>query len=249
MDKRIREGLDACRAGTGDLDSPELAEVAKAVEQDVATREARRVIEQWDVAITAAMDDLAVPADLQARLLAHLAATENAPAAKVELPAAAPRSNRRRWLWAIASGLAATVLVALTVQWLRPASELPLEAIAEQWQSQLGDRWQVIEQAPRDFPVPEAITVPPAGWQAIGKFPTSRVLAYRLDHPRAGTATLFVTRVTRANLPGAPPEKPQWSSGGKSVGYWQSNGLMYVLVAPEGRGYRSFVRTSTVPLA
>src|SRR5581483_8659248 len=74
MENRIREGLEACRPGSDDLRSPELADVAAAVDGNGEVRSLHQRLQNWDVAISNAMEDVPLPEGLAARLLARLSA-------------------------------------------------------------------------------------------------------------------------------------------------------------------------------
>jgi hypothetical protein len=122
--------------------------------------------------------------------------------------------------------------------------------MADEWLAQLGPTWQVEGPAPGGFDVPLTVRAAPVGWQRIGQFGTVRGVAYQLVHPTAGTARLLVVRLAQSGLPGTPPSTPQSTTGGRSIGYWRSGDLVYVLVV-EGneQNYRQFVDSSRTPLA
>jgi hypothetical protein len=97
--------------------------------------------------------------------------------------------------------------------------------------------------------VPGAITAKAIGWQRIGQIGHVRGIAYKLAHA-TGTARLFVVRLSKAGVPGSPPPAPQSTTGGKSIGYWHTGGLVYVLVVDGNvRNYRAFVSSAGMPLA
>jgi hypothetical protein len=144
--------------------------------------------------------------------------------------------------------LAAALVIAVGY-WLQPDSELEFDVLADQWAGQLSGDWEPIAQAPRDFPVPGAILVPPARWQWIDRFTTVPVVAYELAHGKAGKAMLYVAKMTRSNLPGAAPQWPQSNTGGKAIAWWQSGSYVYVLVVEDERRYPAFVKPSTTPFA
>jgi hypothetical protein len=61
---------------------------------------------------------------------------------------------------------------------------------------------------------------------------------------------LFVVRLWRDGLPTSPPGRPQWSTGGRSIGYWRSGDLVYVLVVDGNENkYRAFVNSARPPVA
>jgi hypothetical protein len=163
----------------------------------------------------------------------------------------APRLSRRR-LWIVVTGVAASVMVAVFLgQWLQPQTDDPLEALAAQWLRDVesrGSAWRGVAQAvPRGLKVPPAVSASPTSWQPIAG---GNGVAYKLEHAKAGSAMLYVVRMSRAGLPSAPPAEPQLTTGGKAIGYWQAGGVIYVLVVPgDQRSYRSFVGSAPIPLA
>ena len=170
--------------------------------------------------------------------------------AAVERTGDLSRWSRRQSLAALFSALAAGLLIAAFLgKWFQPRTDSSLEALAEGWQQELGPTWQDVGRAPRAFAVPSAVIVAPAGWQAIGKKTAVRGIAFQLVNANGGIATLYVVRLTQSGLPTAPPAAPQSTTGNKAISYWQSGGLIYVLVVPNERSYRSFVSSSHAPLA
>jgi len=149
------------------------------------------------------------------------------------------------------STLAAALLVAAGLVIFQPRDDLSLEAMAEDWLQEIDAHpgaWRSMRQPPRSFAIPSVVSAAPQSWQPIDKYATG--VAYKLVHEAAGTAMLYVARLSRPNLPAAPPTDPQFTSGGKAIGYWQSGGVIYVLVVPgDKRDYRMFVRSAPIPLA
>lgn len=278
IDRRTLEGIEACRPGSDDLQSPQLSDVAREVESNPEAQAAYRRVQAWDAAIAGALEQVPLPAGLAERILDQLKAGQPAAAGKtisasmnsaLAVPAdgasaesdASPScvrspwlqlrpGSRRRWL-AAASAVAATVLVAVLVaRHLRSDVDTPVETMADVWLAGLGSQWHDMHEAPPDFEIPSAIMAEPAGWQRLARVAGGRGVAYQLVHRNAGTAKLFVVRLAVAGLPASPPATPQSSTGGKSIGYWRSGAHLYVLVV-EGneRSYRAFVNSSRMPLA
>ena len=270
MDKRIREGIEACRPGSDDLLDPQLADVAQAIGQDADARAAEDRVQKWDVAIASALEQVPVPAGLAERLLARLqTAVENtnpdAPALLAESATAAQQVpgvgedavdaplrrsiwQRRHWAGASLAAIAAAVLVIAAGYWMQVDSDLPLDQLAARWHEELTNDWHPAERAPSDFPVGESLRVPPTRWQWIGQFTPTRVVAYELVQGQT-KAMLYVARMTRSGLRSTPPSSPQMDTAGRAIGYWRSGENVYVLVVPDVRNYRAFVRPSTAPLA
>lgn len=74
LDRRILEGLEACRPDSDDLLSPELDDVARRVQSDAEAAAAYRGAQAWDAAIGEAMEQVSVPAGLADRISQRLAA-------------------------------------------------------------------------------------------------------------------------------------------------------------------------------
>jgi hypothetical protein len=266
MDKPIREGIEACRPASDDLQSPDMTDVARAVQDDPEARLAYERVQQWDAAMAQSMDQVGVPAGLAERILARLrsAAGETsllagavAPASdngeatlEVRVATAPTRAgwSRRHWVGAAVSGIVAAALVIAVGYWLQPDSDLPFDLLADQWAGQLSNDWQQAARAPRDFAPPATVLVSPGRWQWIDRFTTVPVVAYELVHHKE-RAMLYVAKTTRPNLPGAPPQRPQSNTGGRAIAWWQSGSHVYVLVVDDERSYRAFVQPSTTPFA
>jgi len=276
IDRRTLEGIEACRPGSEDLQSAELADVARRVHDDPEVGAVYARAQAWDTAVAAAMPRVPVPADLAQRILKALSSglatsqsvdtesgveteaigtalaagtptTTDTAVAPAPSPSAWPR---RRWL-AAGSAVAATVIVGVFLtQYLGRGDETALETLAEGWMADLQPTWQNLANAPSRFEIPRAVTARATGWQRIGKIGGVRGVAYELTHATAGTARLFVVPLARSGLPTSPPAAPQSTTGGKSIGYWRSGGLVYVLVVNgNARSYRAFVSTARMPVA
>jgi hypothetical protein len=286
IDRHILEGIEACRPGSDDVQSADLADVARAVECDPEIHTIYARAQRWDTAVTRAVHEVPLPAGLADRLLARLAtgvAATSAVAASVAVPAVEadavslpgqavslpgqavslpwqaietqaietqPFLSRRNWL-SIAGATAATVVVAVGLaRYLRSGADTPVEMLADGWLAQLDANWRDMAEAPKQLAVPLSITAEASGWQRIDAVRGASPVAYRLTHAQAGTAQLFVVRLSRQGLPTSPPEQPQMATGGRSIGYWTSGDLVYVLVVDGNRdSYRSFVNVSRMPLA
>lgn len=271
MDKRIREELDACRPDSGDLRDPELSVAARAVETSAEVRGDFERIGQWDASIGQVVGRVKVPVGLADRILASL--REAAPDARLLQPSIAaataePRPSdsqvqlaprREEWLpqsWRLRnwSGttltiITATVLLVAGGVWVQMNAELPFDVLAQRWREELGTKWQPVAQAPREFPLPEAMRGFSSKWQWIGRLTPTPVVAYELTNGKAGQAMLYVAKMSRPELRTSPPLSPQPGSVGQAMGYWRSGDIVYVLVAPDVLRYQAFVRQSSAPLA
>ena len=120
--------------------------------------------------------------------------------------------------------------------------------MADAWRQEVNaSRWETAKPAPREFALPAVVSASPVGWQKIGKYSTGRGVAYMLN--RAGSAMLFVVRLSQPDLPTAPPERPQLITFGKTLGSSRNGGLIYVLVVPDEGSYRRYVPQPRGPLA
>jgi hypothetical protein len=267
MDKQTHESIESCRPASDDLRLAEMADLASRLQGDSEARLAYDRVQAWDAAISQSIEEVTVPSGLAQRILSRLngaqprsgellAVAEACQSARSQssaeiAPFAAPRSwSRRRWVAVVASSVAAGLLVAFGVHFLGQHDEIDFELLAAEWQVELRKhKWRQIADAPRDLIVPASVKATPVHWQWIGDFTSARVAAYELAQAGAGKAMLYVTRMARPDLPGAPPLKPQSDTGGKAVAWWQSGGLVYVLVVENGNDYRKFVQPSTTTLA
>jgi hypothetical protein len=275
MDKRILEGIEACRPLSDDLHSSEMSEVERQVRNDPAARLVYERVQKWDAAISASMEDVPLPPGLAERLRERLeasvaerrspppaAALSRVVAAAMQAAAVPPHQandvrpgrrglSRRQWVGVGVSTLAAALLVAGGLIIFQPRDDISLEAMAEDWLHEIDahpDAWRSMQPPPRSFAIPSVVSAAPDGWRPIDKYATG--VAFKLVHEAAGSAILYVARLSRPNLPSAPPSRPQFTSGGKAIGYWQSGGVIYVLVVPgDERSYRTFVRSAPIPLA
>jgi hypothetical protein len=272
MDKRLIESIEACRPGSDDIASPELADAARQIQQDPQVRSLYERVQKWDAVVAATIAQVSVPEGLADRILQRLRCesaispvelhgsagqppTVEAAVqlAAVQLPAVQEldsRWSRRKWLAGLTT-IAATILVAAFLSvWLPGDGDRPLEEVAEGWFQELSGNWQETQQPPGEFPLPGAITASPTSWQWLAKHSSARGVVYQLQDRAGTTALLYVVHLTRTGLPATPPTRPQSNTAGKAVGYWQSGDKVYVLVVPgDERSYRAFVSSSPVPLA
>jgi hypothetical protein len=153
---------------------------------------------------------------------------------------------------AVAGSVAAAVIAAVTLGiWLVPRDSDSLESRADRWLVEIEGSpagWHNMASAPRAFPISDAVTASAVSWRQLGRSISDRCIAYKLTHASAGQGLLFVIKLSADSAPF--PTSPQSTSGGKTIGYWRSGTLVYVLVV-EGneRNYRAFLNSAAVPLA
>ena len=102
----------------------------------------------------------------------------------------------------------------------RLGDEKPAEAWSADWTS-----------APRK--VPPAVLRPPVRFRQTAVSLDEKAIVFELSGDRRhGQAWLFVLKPkgTMPDCPSAPPLKPCSLTGGRQVAYWQSDGMLYVLV-------------------
>jgi hypothetical protein len=98
--------------------------------------------------------------------------------------------------------------------------------------------------------VPNSVVASANGWQSIRVGGRGSGIAFRLVGRGIGTAILFATRIAQDGLPSAPPSRPQSTSGGKSIGYWRHDGVVYIIVVEgDEQLYRRFIGAPSRPLA
>jgi hypothetical protein len=266
IDRRTLEQIEACRPGSDDLQLPEVSDAGAGIDTDPSVHALYAKSQRYDTAVSRAMHEVAVPDGLADRLLARLAtgrsaalaASANALTTEDASEVAPPPCDAsravgwsRRRLLTLVSTIAATVVVGVSVaRYLQSEPDTSVESLADMWLAELDANWVAMNQAPRNYVVPAAITAEATGWQRIPSVNRSLGVVYRLENPQAAIARLFVVRLAKAGLPSSPPVKPQWTTGGRSIGYWQTGELTFVLVV-EGNedDYRSFANVSRMPLA
>lgn len=252
---QIKQALDACRAGSADLGSPELREVARRVAADPQLAASFGRMQGLDQILANALSDVAVPEGLDTRLQALLkespAAAEGASqnarssgrvrALKLRLP-------RRRVLWAAAA--AALVLAAGTFYVRRSAVSVDEIVNAARSEELANSNWRSIKSAPKYLGLPRRFARA-VSWQPA-KLSGVTGAAYNFSSSPRQRAVLYVLPRTIAGLPSSPPKWPQSQTGGQLIGAWESGGLVYVLVVSgpaSGPRYRNLVATPTSPLA
>lgn len=263
---QIKQALDACRAGSQDLASPELRQVARQLAEDPQLQATYARLQKLDIAIGAALSDVPVPEGLPARILAQLERSATVKLRSSELPSAASHEqpaqggahrgwNRRfsrRNVMRVGTGLAATLLVSASLAYyLRsPSASLDQLVIAAGAGNLPGSAWQPLAEAPRNLPLPAGFARA-SSWQSV-TVSGAVGAAYNLSTSPRRRAVLYVLPLHIAGLPSSPPSRPQSETGGQLIGAWQSGGLVYVLVvsgpADELR-YRNLVNRSLAPLA
>jgi hypothetical protein len=264
----IRDAMDACRAGSDDLRLPELALVADRLASDDGARRLFERIQRLDERIAAATHDVPVPAGLAERILARferdvletrIVANESSPR-EVAAEAVAPvrrRSRKRTWS-VIAVAVSLFLAVSLVTFWPRhhqlTDELLRSDSGACTWYADLSDRaeWTPLgphERGLAEYPFPNSVRATANGWTYASETVGQPAVAYRLATGRH--AALFVIPSNDFDGRSTPLSKPQYSTGGWTIGWWQSEGMVYVLIVEgDERTYQDLLNSAAQgPLA
>ena len=253
-DLSLREAIDACRAGSSDLTEPEFAELAQHVASDDQVRHAYGASQVFDAALRESLESVAAPAGLADRLLLATRSLDKAETddavGTVMLPA-----PRRSSSWSQAFELVAPTVVILAVAAAMfavvfhslnpPMSSQQLVDRSFEWKEQLDhEKWnEGLKGAPREeFPLGSRAVIAPWRWQRVSTGGAEMVV-YSGGPPQV---LLFVVR-SQTKVTGLSNSPMLLSStGGWSVGAWQSGDLTYVLVVEgDRRKFESHLKSHT----
>lgn len=254
-----REQMDSCRPDSDDLHLPEYA--ADLAEFRAAYRESAEVRAEWERSqqdgriIRSAMQDVSLPAGLEARLLAAVQAAEAIPLAGVErvvneesrtndhTTTPTPAKANRRWFMGTAAGLAAAAAVILLgvfafQSWTQREQSITKDQLA----SQVEEWLRTVDVRTMSPPTKAALSTFPTG-TVLGKVDRFRsisssqgsITAYSVTRG-ANRATLLMVPTTKAYPVGSLPFTRLGVSGGWQVGAWQRGGVLYVIAVPENSG-------------
>jgi hypothetical protein len=156
----------------------------------------------------------------------------------------------------LAGGVTAALvlLAAVGVLWRMGSSdrEISPELAIEQFNSDRHDGGTPLDArpAPSGYPCSEFLSLPPSTrWRDVDDFQGAKAVAYDFQGPRGAGATLYVLRGKAA---GSPPSSPPWSphtTGNRAVGWWQEEGLVYVLVIEgDAAEYRQLLQSNSGPV-
>lgn len=263
----LREQMDACRPDSDDLHLPEHA--ADLAELQAGLRESAEVRTQWERSqqdsrtIRSAMQDVSLPAGLEARLLAAVQAARSVPLACVEevvrdevppgdhLATPSPAKANRRWFIRVASGLvAACVLVGVVAFQNWPQKEQQVSK--DQLVSQVDEWLRAVDGS--TMVAPTRVIPPPGG--VLGRVSGSSSIATSHGKIAAYSVTLRGSNATLLVIPTSqqyPVDSMPFTnvtgvSGGRLVGAWQKDGVLYVIAIPSNSGAHldDFVRKPQV---
>lgn len=262
---RINELLEAYRPGIDDLAEDAWQPLRAALAEDAEVQRRAEAIQRHDQVVSAAMQDVAVPAGLAERLLASLPEVESTNVLQatppqvsdpVHLPSVAPASTRLgRRAWATAFVGAAIAVVALAVVlWPRGPSDTghvtadQLSQMVMAWENDdsLASGWRSTPAAGlASYPIGSGdLTSSPLG--VIG--PKSRddlyLAVYELSSPSGKKGRLYVAYTGRKfAVPGTPGSLLRGLTGLRQGIAWQRDEFLYVVVFnSEEASAREFVQ-------
>ena len=244
----LREMLDACRAAGRDLQDPEFAALAEALQRDATLRKTLTRSQELDAAISTAFRAAPLPAGLCDRLLAKLESetlSEDETAVSQErkvalarppagtVPPPSPRT-RRRWIGVLATALAIGLPLLIFFSVPRDSqrhdlsSESAAALAADVWNEHLAlhDQWEPATAAPSpSFPLPAGLRSGMRGWRWVAP---QQIVCYDLATPGA-QSRLFVLRRSEAVPAAQAPPAGYPSPRGWHVGAWKTPAAVYVL--------------------
>ncbi len=155
----------------------------------------------------------------------------------------------------MAAALAAIVLLAAVGVLRRMGSsdrEISPELAIEQFNSDPHGEGTLLDArpAPSGYPCSEFLSLPPSTrWRDVVDFQGAKAVAYDFQGPQGAGATLYVLRGKAAGSPSSPPWSPQHTTGNRAVGWWQEEGLVYVLVVEgDAADYRQLLQSGSGPV-
>ncbi|HEX4000607.1 MAG TPA: hypothetical protein VHX65_18810 [Pirellulales bacterium] len=270
MDRRkLHEMIDACRPGSADIELSEVAPLAAQAADDAALQLRYDRTQQLDARLAGAFAAVEIPAGLHERILAGARGEGRGPSEEEACQGRASEgatclangmrlgsavgARRARWKVLVAAAAGLLLVLAGHAFWPRHPSltyDRLLDLSAE-WFARLQSHpsWQPLppHAVVRDFPVADAIRPQPQHWQDVSALVGEAACAYDLS-ANGRRAVLFV--IADDGPIAGSPFKPGSSTGGLTIGCWQSARLVYVLVVEgDERAYRGLLDDSSPPLA
>lgn len=271
-DPHLREAIEACRPGSGDLQAPEMASLREQLAADPELQQFRDRVDRFDRRVAEAFRDVPVPEGLEASILARLGiaglapaavdspsdVTETAPIRRAphdQAPVVPPSRRSRRWLFRAAAAVAASLLVGTFVYLQRPvplAESQILDAARSEFQSEETIAWN--EGSPPDAFRPSGyvrrVSLARIKWRELEGFLGHQAVVYDLTRPDGPSARLYVVQANAAGLPPLPPSAPQSTTHGMSVSAWAERGLLCILVVDGSpRDYQRYLQLPQGPVA
>jgi hypothetical protein len=253
----ISEQIDACRPDSDDLHLPEhaadLAELHGSLRENGEVRSDCERIQRNDRLIRSAMQDVSLPAGLEAKLLAAVQAAQVVPLAGVEqavredaragdtLAVPVPAKASRRWIMKAAVGLGAAAATIAAIFGFLNQKPTDQQITKDQLATQVEEWLRKADARTMTPPTKAALTTFPTR-TVVGKVDRFRsisggITAYSVARG-ASRATLLVVPTTKAYPVGSLPFTKLGVSGGWQVGAWQKDGILYVIAVPENSDAR-----------
>jgi len=252
----IREQMDACRADSDDLHLSEhaadLAELHAGLRENAEARGDCERIQHDDRLIRSAMHDVALPAGLEAKLLASVQAVEGLSLAGVrraieegssteEKPVTVPAPANRRLFIKVASGVVAASVVAGAFAFLNwPPKEQA--TTKDQLATQVEEWLRAVDVTAMTKPTkpmspPGGVLGTVAGSSSILSR-QGKMTAYSLKLRGISATLLAIPTSQQYPVNALPFTKISGMSGGWQVGAWQREGVLYVIAVLEDSGAR-----------
>ncbi len=264
-DRELLEHIDACRAGSRDvldltLPGGPFADLATQLAADPRAAQLYARVQAVDGRVRAALADVPVPEQLQARLLARLAASTSAATQVDDGPVTLSlntvqaalkraqiqrRARRRQLLAGTATAAAGLVIAALVWPRAQPFDQQAFDdAVRSFFVAEAivpgSERLLSRDSAPVELPLPRwvlAATGPHSTWRPVTGLLGRRGVAYRLITEDGQEATLYVIRTAGSrNGPRIEPVLPgqpparAMFTAGLATAYWREAGVAYMLV-------------------
>ncbi|MBN1853626.1 MAG: hypothetical protein JW829_12920 [Pirellulales bacterium] len=251
-ERHILEKIEACRSGSDDLASPEMADVVRMMAEDACLANHQQRVEEYDRSVRAALDRVPVPSGLETRLLQIVDQDGSSNPVSSSLPIETDlpdtrnsHSDQRRWRpipIAIGLATAACLIIAGTILILQMMAS-QVWSIAQVKQEAIGWTealehivWQDIStNPPATLEFPLGMRARPWQWCRLREPSPGMgdVIAYDLlgSPSRFGIqkGILFVFRADVTGLPATPPIRPAITQG-RLIAAWHSGDRICVLV-------------------
>lgn len=246
----LQKLMDCCRPDQNDLAEPEMAALRETLDGDAEARAQWQRVCQWDEAVRAAMQDVAVPKGLAERLLDSVKRQERGwneevrgaqdtadSSAEVELLRQGHKPARRAA--AILVGLCAVAATVALAVWFGPwqgqLTGREVAGMARGWMNSLDrESWRANAAPLAEYPLDPSLRFASIRWQRFEALGDRHAVAYQATLPpdRAAAYLLVIQTHRDSRLPTTPPMVPQSTTEGLCIGTWQGRGLLYVLVVP-----------------
>jgi hypothetical protein len=232
----VAEALESCRPGSRDIHGPHLEFLKSEVAKNPQIAATYERLQRLDAKIADAFQNVPIPEGLADRVLNSL--TQAQPRPEISRQKVQQKISRRLLLGAGASTVAAGLLTAATLSWMR---RKPVSVLSEQ--CVLDEAIHYFEHVPQSPSHLLAEVTPPAKypfsqsvvmthgakWSTVSDFLGAEGVVYDLLGTNDGQAMLYVLANVVACTATAPSLQP-FTTAGCSASMWKENGLLNVLV-------------------